>query len=307
MSLPPLSSQGQRCVLVAWLCACSIATTALHAQPLPSGYQLSPETESRCLSVLRDAIHAEDFRTAIHAAEALTRAGRGQDVMGPFTQRLANETDDRKKCVWSRELVRAGDASKLSVMLEILAKPDPYAHVNAAESLYKVGGLGDGNALRAAMGKRQDPILEIMAAGALGKHGDRGAMKLLRARLTDPDLKTARIAAWVLGRMGGPSDIPGLRLGVGRSPDDLTRCYFEHSLAALGDAEGLKALERNLTNGDKLVRAYAATFAGDARAVSLAPRLIPLLDDPATDVRVRACQTLFVFDRSARTKASAKR
>jgi len=122
---------------------------------------------------------------------------------------------------------------------------------------------------------------------------------LLRVRLADEDLKTSRIAAWVLGRMGDSSDILALRDGMRRSSDDLTRCYFEHSLAALGDAEGLQALERNLTHEDKLIRAYAATFAGDAGAVALAPKLVPLLDDPVTDVRVRACQTLLVFGRSS--------
>jgi sialidase-1 len=122
-------------------------------------------------------------------------------------------------------------------------------------------------------------------------------MKTLRARLTDPDLTTARIAAWVLGRIGDPSDIPALRDGARRSSDDLTRCYFEHSLANLGDAEGLKALERNLSSENELIRAYAATFAGDANAVALAPKLVPMLDDPVMDVRVRACQTLLVFDR----------
>ena len=286
-------------ILATILLAFPIATNPLQAQP-PSDYQLSPETKSRCVSILNEAIHAEDFPTAIHAAEALTLAGRAHEVSGPFTQRLANETDDRKKCVWSRELVRAGDSSKARVMLDILAKPDAYAHVHAAESLYKVGQVGDGNTLRAAMGNRGNPILQIMAAGALAKHGDRGAMRMLHARLTDPDLETARIAAWVLGRIGGPSDVPGLRAGVRRSSDDLTRCYFEHALAALGDAEGLQALERNLTHENKLIRAYAATFAGDAKAVSLAPKLVPLLDDPVMDVRVRACQTLLVFDRSSR-------
>ena len=281
------------------LIAVLFATTALHAQAT-HGYQLAPETKIRCVSILNEAIHAEDFPTAIHAAEALTRAGRAHEVTGPFTQRLANETDDRKKCVWSRELVRAGDSSKARVMLEILAKPDAYAHVHAAESLYKVGQVGDGNALRAAMGNRGSPILQIMAAGALAKHGDRGAMRMLHARLTDPDLETARIAAWVLGRIGGPSNVPGLRDGVRRSSDDLTRCYFEHSLAALGDAEGRKALERNLTHENKLIRSYAATFAGDAQAVSLAPKLFLLLNDSVMDVRVRACQTLLVFDRSSR-------
>lgn len=294
----PLTSPGQSRFLIAILFAIAVATTSLHAQSPATGYELSPETEARCVSILNEAIHAEDFPTAIHAAEALTRAGRARDVTGPFTQRLANETDDRKKCVWSRELVRAGDPSKARVMLDILAKPEPYAHVHAAESLYKVGQAGDGNALRGAMGNRANPILQIMAAGALAKHGDRGAMRMLRARLPDPDLETARIAAWVLGRIGGPADIPGLRDGVRRSSDDLTRCYFEHSLAALGDSGGLQALERNLAHDNPLVRAYAATFAGDAEAVALAPKLVPLLDDTVMDVRVRACQTLLVFHRS---------
>ena len=91
-----------------------------------------------------------------------------------------------------------------------------------------------------------------------------------------------------------------MREGVRRSSNAVTRGFFEHSLAALGDAEGLKALERNLTHEEGPVRAYAATFAGDAGALGLAPKLLPLLDDPVTDVRVRACQTLLVFDRSSR-------
>jgi len=287
-------------VLSTLLCACPAATTNLLAQSAPSTYQLPQAMKSRCVAILNQAIHSEDFPTAIHAAEALTRAGRGHEVTAPFTQRLADETDDRKKCVWARELARAGDQSKLGVMLNILSQPDPYAHIHAAESLYKVDGIGDGTSLRAAIGERRDPILQIMAAGALAKHGNAEAMRLLRERLTDPNLKTGRIAAWVLGRIGGPSDIPALRDGVRRSSDDLTRCYFEHSLAALGDSAGLKALERNLTHDDKLIRAYAATFAGDAQAVELAPQLVPLLDDPVTDVQVRACQSLLVFDRSPR-------
>ena len=277
-----------------------VGTIPVPAQGQGRDFELPSETKSRCVSILNEAIHDEDFPTAIHAAEALTRAGRGHEVIGPMTQRLAGETDDRKKCVWARELVRAGDSAKLSVMLDVLAGADPYGHVHAAESLYKVGGKGDGRALRAAMGEGRDPILQIMAAGALARHGDDDAMKLLRLRLRDEDLKTSRIAAWVLGRIGDRSDIPALREGVQRSTDATTRGFFEHALAALGDADGWKALERNLTHEEGPVRAYAATFAGDAGAVRLAPKLLLLLDDPVTDVRVRACQTLLVFDRSSR-------
>jgi len=272
----------------------------LPAQEQPEGFELDSATKSRCVSILNEAIHDDDFPTAIHAAEALTRAGRAHEATEPMARRLAGETDDRKKCVWARELVRAGDSSKLNVMLDILAGPDPYGHVHAAESLYKVDGKGDGKALRAATDAGRDPILQIMAAGALVKHGDDDAMKLLRVRLGDEDLKSSRIPAWVLGRIGDSSDIPTLREGVRRSKDDTTRCFFEHSLAALGDADGLKALERNLTHEEGPIRAYAATFASDTGAVALASKLIRLLDDSVTDVRVRACQTLLVFDRASR-------
>ena len=183
------------------LCA-SLLIVAVAALPVwgqGRDFELSTATKSRCVSILQEAIHDEDFPTAIHAAEALTRAGRGHEVIGPMKQRLAAETDDRKKCVWARELVRAGDSSKLSVMLDVLAGNDPYGHVHAAESLYKVGGKGDGEALRAATGEGRDPILQIMAAGALAKHGDDDAMKLLRVRLRDEDLKTSRIAGLGVG------------------------------------------------------------------------------------------------------------
>jgi sialidase-1 len=300
MSGPLTISSGQLRVLAALLCTGPLATDALTAKPPTKGYQLRQETKDRCVSILTEAIHAEDFGPAIHAAEALTRAGLADEVTGPFTERLANETDDRRKCVWSRELVRAGDASKARVLLQILTQPDPYAHIQAAEGLYKAGHVGDGEALRSAMASGPDPILRIMAAGALAKHGDGDAMRILRERVADADLESARIAAWVLGRIGDSSDIPDLRNGASRSRDDLTRCYFEHSLATLGDAEGRKALERNLTHEDMKIRAYAITFAGDAQAVELAPKLIPLLDDPVLDVRVRACQTLLVWDKSSR-------
>jgi cephalosporin-C deacetylase-like acetyl esterase len=43
------------------------------------------------------------------------------------------------------------------------------------------------------------------------------------------------------------------------------------------------------------VRTYAAEFAGDARAASVAPKLVELLDDENVDVRVRSAQALLVL------------
>jgi hypothetical protein len=51
--------------------------------------------------------------------------------------------------------------------------------VHAAESLFKVGEVGDGKLLRLALAEC-DPILRMMAAGALAKRGDAAALALVR-------------------------------------------------------------------------------------------------------------------------------
>ncbi len=77
-----------------------------------------------------------------------------------------------------------------------------------------------------------------------------------------------------------------------KQTDPLAKAYFEHALAMLGDADGAAALVANLSHPDKMIRTYAANFAGDARVVTAAPQLIKMLDDPWFDARIRAAQSL---------------
>ena len=121
----------------------------------------------------------------------------------------------------------------------------------------------------------------------------------MRRELGNEDPDFARIAAWVLGRIGDASDIPKMRARVDDIEEPLPKVYFEHALAALGDRRGLAALERNLSNEDPAIRIYAATFAGDARAMGVKDRLIELLGDENIDVRVRAAQSLIVLAQPA--------
>ena len=261
--------------------------------------RLTPQHRARCLGILRKGMRSDEFWPSIHAAEGLTLAGHGAEVRAFLEPKLKTETDDQRRCGIARELVRAGDRAKTAVMLEILAKKDAYGHVHAAESLYKVGGIGDGKLLRAAMSQTENASLQLMAAAALGRAGDKAAMRLLRARLTDPDPKVSRIAAWIIGRIGDASDIPQLRRSVAGTQDSFVRCYFEHALAALGDEQGRRALLSNLRSDDPRIRTYAATFAGDARMAEAADGLIPLLDDAHLDARLRAAQSLLVLARPA--------
>jgi sialidase-1 len=257
--------------------------------------ELAPTVRARCFEVLREGLRSDEFWPAMHAAEALTLAGRGDEVKKLLAPKLPEERDAQRRCGLARELVRAGDREKTAVMLEILAEEDDYGHTHAAESLFKAGEIGDGRLLRDAMRREGNPKLQIMAAAALARDGDTAAMEFLREQVRHEDLEIARTAAWVLTQIGDGSDLPDLREGLKRADDPLTRCYFINALAALGDAEGKRMLQTNLRHSDPAVRTYAANFAGDAGVVSAIDDLARLLDDATLDVRIRAAQALLTL------------
>lgn len=281
-------------------CQCSLllfVVQCIQARPANADdmFKLSDELRDRCLKTLRDGMNSDEFWPSMHAAEGLTLAGHGDEVRKYLAPKLPSEKDDQHRCGLARELVRAGDRGQAQVMLDILAGDDPYGHVHAAESLYKVDEIGDGKAMRRAAKQTENMKLHLMACAALANVGNKEALKQVRVRLTDADPETRKIAAWILGRIGDAADFPQLRKNIETAPDALSRAYNEHSLASLGDADGLRALVANLRDDDPAVRTYAATFAGDTKQVSVAPALIPLLDDENLDVRVRAAQSLLVL------------
>jgi len=211
---------------LASLAACLLVGAAAAQAAQPGSLDLSAENEARCVKILRDALESDAFWPSMHAAEALTLAGRPDEVRAALEPRLPTETDDRHRCGLARELVRAGDPSRVDVLLGVLAKDDPYSHVHAAESLYKVNQTGDGRLLRAALDRDDNPILQIMAAAALVRAGNSDAMPLVRDKLADDDMTVARIAAWVLARLGDPSDVAPLRRTLKRAEDPLSRCFI---------------------------------------------------------------------------------
>ena len=275
------------------------ATAEGEADHRASAIQLIDATRTKCLKLLRKAARGSEFWPSIHAAEALSLAGHGDEVRKLLEPKLKTERDDQRRCGLARELVRAGDRAKTAVMLDILGGSDPHGHVHACESLYKVNEIGNGRMFRTALRLKDNPTKSLMAAAALGRWGSPAAFELLRRRVKDADPKIARIAAWILARIGDKRDLPSLRTGAKRFDDPLTRAYFQHALAALGDRAGLEALARNLGSDDAAIRTYAASFASDARAASAKKQLIKLLDDENVDVRVRAAQSLLVLAQPA--------
>ncbi|NCC94734.1 MAG: HEAT repeat domain-containing protein, partial [Opitutae bacterium] len=148
---------------------------------------------------------------------------------------VALETDAQKRCGLARELVRAGDRTKAAVLLEILAMEDAYGHVHAAESLFKVGEIGDGRSLQQAMTQTENLPLRVMAAAALARSGNAKGLAVLREILADRNSPANRLAAWALGQTGNVWDIAQLHDNLPHVEDSLIRCFHEMALANLGD------------------------------------------------------------------------
>lgn len=260
---------------------------------------LDEATTSKCLTILRQGMKGDDFWPGIHAAEGLTLGGYGSEVVAWLTPLVPNETDDQKRCGLARELARAGQRQHLNTMLDILAGDNSWGHTHAAESLYKVYGIGDGTRLRNAFQTATEMKLKLMAAGALARCGNPDMMAYLRQMLEHNDPEVLKIAAWLLGRIGDAGDIPRIREQLPRCEDVLLKAYLHHSLAALGDADGLQQLKRNLQHEDSAVRTYAATFAGDAWATDAKDLLVAMLNDVHPDAAIRAAQSLLQMSRPA--------
>lgn len=267
--------------------------------PKPS-FRLSAEMRERCLAILRAGLKSDEFWPSMHAAEALTLAGFGAEVRTALEPLLASEKDAQHRCGLAREMVRAGDARKVSVLLETLAEPDIYGHTHAAESLFKVGQMGDGALLQKTMRETRDAKRQLMAAAALAKSGNRDALALVRQKLSDENPEARKIAAWILIRLGDAFDLPLLRKNLARDNTPVDRAYIIYALASLGDAAGLAELEKNYQHENVEIRTFAAEFTSLCRAVHLAEKLTALLDDSVLDVRVRAAQSLLVLSLPAK-------
>lgn len=284
-------------ILPGAVCALALISTLQAAEAAP--LELGAETEARCLEVLREGLASSEFWPSMHAAEGLTLGGHGAEVTAALTPLLATETDGQKRCGLARELVRAGDRSKTSILLGLLAAADPYAHVHAAESLFKVNQIGDGTLLRAALTDRANASKSMMAAAALSRWGNAEALAYLREMVQSEDPDVAKIAAWVLGFVGDQTDVAVLKAGAARFDDPDAKSFFIHALAGLKDPQGIQKLALNLKSDVVGVRTMAANFAGEIGLVQVRESLKALLSDEILDVRVRAAQSLLMMAKPA--------
>jgi sialidase-1 len=249
----------------------------------------------RAIDTLHEGLQGDAFWPSMHAAEGLTLAGYGMQVQEVLAPKLPAVSDDRLRSGIARELVRAGDESKVAVLTELLLKNDPCSIVFAVEGLYKVGAVGDLDALRVAAHSSDNVGLSMFASGALIQSGEKAALEHIRSTYAKGDERSIRLAALVLGRVGAQADIPLLQSRIGAASEELTLSYIQHALALLGDEGGLKSVSENLYSKNPVIRADAASIAYIITSASAYQRLLEMLDDPHPDARYRAAQSILLL------------
>lgn len=271
---------------------------AADSTPATNAPDLPPHVRSRCIDILREGFQSREFWHSTHAAEGLTAGGFGAELRPLLIERLNTEDDDQRRCGLARELVRAGDRRYAGILFGILSGEDAYGHVHAAESLFKIGEVGDGAELRQAFASRESPGLTVMSGAALARAGNPQALIVLRELLNSDDSLTGKLAAWALARVGDRSDIPAIKRRMTQENDSATRAFYEYALALHGDADGRAALIRNFEHADDTARAMAAEFAPEVpNPRELTPHLTRMLDDPWPDARIRAAHALLAISR----------
>ena len=271
-----------------------------RTQPQP----VDPQVISECMSILRGGLASDEFWPAMHAAEALTYADAGSEVIVTLKVRLPNEQDDQRRCGLVRELYRAGDHSHLQILFDVLGNPSSKGRTHAAESLYKIGQTDDKKLLREAMNQSEIIPLQIMAAAALVKAEDPNAKDLVRQQLQSSDATARNLSAWVIGRHGDKDDAKVVKTLLQKetaatSKDEMTVTFMAVSLASLGDSEGRAALVNQLSSPNPIARAMAAEFAVLSRTTEALEKLQELLKDSALDVRIRSAQSIIALSRTA--------
>ena len=266
--------------------------TLLGSEPQPVK-ELSPQTRDLCLNVLRQALAGSEFWPAMHAAEALTIAGHGNEVVPLLEAQLLTDNDAQHRCGLAREIARTGRRDTIDLLWKTLADPQSNGRVHAAESLYKIGEVGDGKLLRSLMNEPGNPRLSVMCAAALGRAGSPPAMERLRTYLKSEDPELRKLAAWALGLLGSASDIPEIQKLSDNEKDPITKSFFVNALGCLGDEKALQTMASNINSEDPAIRTYAADFATWARHIDAVKE--DRLADSNTDVRVRTAQALLSF------------
>ncbi|MCB9768271.1 MAG: hypothetical protein H6752_08765 [Candidatus Omnitrophica bacterium] len=74
--------------------------------------QLEPAIEAKCLEILRSALRSEEFWPSMHAAEAMTLAGHGEEIRETLESRLEAKKTINTAVDWRESWSAPGTARR---------------------------------------------------------------------------------------------------------------------------------------------------------------------------------------------------
>ena len=280
---------------IAWLCAMLIAGCKA-AQPIPEPYLLTGNQHARCMQVLREGLSGDEFWASIYAGEALVRDGYGFEVIPLFHERLARESDPRKRAGYAGVLVRAGQRDALVDLQDLLLGDDVEAQIMAAQAMFRTASVADATLLEEAMAEGRNGRLRLYAAGALALTRDAKTLDFIREQLHSDDPANRYVAADIIAVLGSARDDLETLLDLrDRAGSEFERFFVLRALAIFGNEDARAALVQLLRHSDPTIRARAVFVMAEAWIVEQSDQLYAMLNDPSLAVRVRAAQALLIL------------
>lgn len=247
--------------------------------------------------------NADDDRALIRWQEASSLAGqmswsavqRLLDYLGddhPFVRWQAGlalaETAARLRSrarlgfpVWSRQAPELTFSSLLMRLSQSLHDPDPGRRAATADALALWGHEVVANLLVEALERDSDPQVRASIAMALGKIGDKTAVRALIVALSDTSIWVQRAAADALGAIAAPEAVSALEKAM-QSGQPLLKSSIVCALGHMPTARAREILARCTEDEDSALRWYAARGLSVIGNTSSLPALQRLLDDPTT-------------------------
>ena len=215
----------------------SFGTLLAHTQQRLATVPLAPAVEVQCVEVLRSALKSGEFWPSMHAAEALTLAGKTDEVRATLAPLLPKERDDQRRCGLARELRAPAIAinwqswnKSWQMAFRRVACMRPRASTNWARLVAAI--------ICAAHEQGANRPLQLWATAALAQSGDKTCLAELRAALRSDQAANRSTAAFALARLGDSDDVEPLASALATETDPVTRVMLAGALACRGHEGG---------------------------------------------------------------------
>ncbi len=265
-------------------------------EEVPEPYLLTANQHEKCMEVLREGLHSDEFWASIYAGEALVRNEYSFDVTPLFRERLAEEQDAQKRAAYASVLTRSGDTDALIELQDVLLTNDIEAQILAAQGMFRTASVADAQLLEEAMAEGNDGRLRMFAAAALALVEDANTVDFIRSNLSSEDPINRYTAADIIPVLGtAKKDTLSLLVQQKNEQSEFEQFFTDRALAIFRHNPSRKTLAGFLDHNDPTIRARAAYAMAEAWIVEESDRLYAMLNDPARAVRVRAAQALLIL------------